>query len=122
MADGRESMSTIIGRHIPVTWEEWIDPPRAVRPETLCGKRTARKFTGTPGITDQAEIVVLPQGSRWGWCLECAYEFYLRMLPPIRNETNTPGEIIELHKRAAAEVYNSYATFSDRRYKDVHRI
>lgn len=57
---------------------------------------------GIPGITEQSLIVYRNGVPVWGWCLECAHEFSLRLFPPNRDVDNTPTEIFMLHERAGA--------------------
>lgn len=63
----------ILNMHIRRDWRELgMDDPKKRTP-TLCGKLTARKFTGVPAITPDQPAFVSEDGRDVGWCLKCCY-------------------------------------------------
>jgi hypothetical protein len=95
-------------RHIRKDWPEWLDWYTQKTVSTMCGTRTKPEYAGIPGITTQPSVVLRSGKKTWGWCTPCVREFYLYLLPPIMDDTNTAPEIINLHKMALAAIREQY--------------
>lgn len=63
----------IFNMHIRNDFDKWIEAPKK-RVTTLCGKITATKYAGIPGITKGQEVGVWNDGQDVGWCLKCCME------------------------------------------------
>lgn len=56
-------------RHVQKDWNRFLVPARSKRVTSMCGRKVAAKYVGTPGIDAQPFIV----GGRPGWCLGCMH-------------------------------------------------
>jgi len=87
----------ILNMHIRLDYPRWgvLDKPKA-RTTTLCGKITASKYAGVPGITLGQPAAVL-DAEDYGWCLECCREFLHR----------TKGVTVQIDNENLAGLYTA---------------
>jgi|ERR1044072_460385 hypothetical protein len=64
----------IYNMHIRNDFDRWIETPKK-RVTTLCGKITATKFAGIPGISEGQGAYVSDGGKDVGWCIKCCRNF-----------------------------------------------
>lgn len=60
----------ILNMHIRNDFDRWIETDKK-RVTTLCGKITATKFAGIPGVTPNQNPHISADGKDVGWCLKC---------------------------------------------------
>lgn len=60
----------IYNMHIRNDFQLWLETPKK-RVTTLCGKITATKYAGIPGVTKDQAVGVWNDGQDVGWCLSC---------------------------------------------------
>lgn len=64
----------IYNMHIRGDFDRWIETPKK-RVTTLCGKITATKYAGIPGVTADQYPGVWNDGKDVGWCVKCCANF-----------------------------------------------
>lgn len=64
----------IYNMHIRNDFQLWLETPKK-RVTTLCGKITATKYAGIPGVTKDQVPGTFNDGKDVGWCLKCCYNY-----------------------------------------------
>lgn len=95
----------ILNKHIRNDYGYWgVYPVEKTRVTTLCGKITAPKYAGVPGLDKDQVAGVFGEGDL-GWCLGCCQAFLLEMLGLEKQIQSTgSGEVIRLYHNAIVEV------------------
>lgn len=76
----------ILNMHITDQYRAWGCAETRKRERTLCGKLTAPKYTGVPGISPNLPSV--SNGVDYGWCLECCAVFLKETFPILHSLSN----------------------------------
>lgn len=72
-----------------------MDDPKKRTP-TLCGKLTARKYTGVPFITPDQPAWLSDDTQDVGWCLDCCRELILDVIKRTENRVLNP-KLLDLY-------------------------